>query len=312
MGWVGFILHERDGSDPLDPHTMYTDIQSVGVALAGVVIYFKPHWQIVDPICTIVFSILICYSTLSVRPPRRDMCAHACLPKLSHQKPHAYLPIPPHPTNNRNRCSPSRRTCSWRASPKAWTRTRSTTSCGERGVAFCIDVVRMDVYVCQRCSGGPLRVDLVGWLMGRQPHTLTRTQPHAHPHRRIRGVTDVHDLHIWMLSIGRPIVTVHIKAADPEFVRSPLPFFLNLVCHHSPTPTHTPTQTQPTHASTTRRCARPRPCSWPRASTTPPSRSRRTSASPTSATTPASRSPASPPPPAGPRAGVPTCRLNQV
>ena len=69
--------------------TWPTTNQSVGVALAGVVIYFKPHWQIVDPICTIVFSILICYSTLSVRGPCRDMSIHAC--QNYHQKPHAYL-----------------------------------------------------------------------------------------------------------------------------------------------------------------------------------------------------------------------------
>jgi solute carrier family 30 (zinc transporter), member 2 len=36
------------------------------VALAGVVIYFKPDWQIVDPICTIVFSILIVFSTIQM------------------------------------------------------------------------------------------------------------------------------------------------------------------------------------------------------------------------------------------------------
>lgn len=48
--------------------------QSVGVALAGVVIYFKPHWQVVDPICTILFSILICYSTLNVRMPLPHSC----------------------------------------------------------------------------------------------------------------------------------------------------------------------------------------------------------------------------------------------
>jgi Co/Zn/Cd efflux system component len=32
----------------------------------------------------------------------------------------------------------------------------------------------------------------------------------------IEGVTDVHDLHVWMLSVDRPLVTVHLKAADPD------------------------------------------------------------------------------------------------
>jgi cobalt-zinc-cadmium efflux system protein len=34
--------------------------------------------------------------------------------------------------------------------------------------------------------------------------------------KAINGVTDVHDLHIWMLSIGRPLVTVHMKANNPH------------------------------------------------------------------------------------------------
>jgi zinc transporter 2 len=33
---------------------------------------------------------------------------------------------------------------------------------------------------------------------------------------KIPGVTDVHDLHIWNLSIDRPLVTVHLKASDPD------------------------------------------------------------------------------------------------
>jgi Co/Zn/Cd efflux system component len=38
----------------------------VGVAIAGVVVYFKPTWQIVDPVITIIFSVLIVISTVKM------------------------------------------------------------------------------------------------------------------------------------------------------------------------------------------------------------------------------------------------------
>ena len=106
-------------------HVITDLVQSIGVALAGVLIYFKPHWQVVDPICTILFSIAICYSVVSM------------LAKSTH-------------------------------------------------------------------------VLLEGVPEGVDPDDLHDKL------RAIDGVTDVHDLHIWMLSIGRPLVTVHIKAADPD------------------------------------------------------------------------------------------------
>lgn len=44
-------------------HVLTDLIQSIGVALAGLLIYLMPHWQIVDPLCTFVFSLLALYST---------------------------------------------------------------------------------------------------------------------------------------------------------------------------------------------------------------------------------------------------------
>jgi Co/Zn/Cd efflux system component len=41
-------------------------IQSVGVALAGLLIWYKPEWQIIDPICTFLFSGLVIWSTFSL------------------------------------------------------------------------------------------------------------------------------------------------------------------------------------------------------------------------------------------------------
>ena len=106
-------------------HVITDLVQSIGVALAGITIYFKPHWQVVDPICTILFSIVICYSVVSM------------LAKSTH-------------------------------------------------------------------------VLLEGVPEGVDPDLLHDKL------RAIEGVTDVHDLHVWMLSVGRPLVTVHIKAADPD------------------------------------------------------------------------------------------------
>jgi len=39
-------------------------INSVGVIIAGVIIYIKqPDWSIVDPLCTFVFSIIVMCTT---------------------------------------------------------------------------------------------------------------------------------------------------------------------------------------------------------------------------------------------------------
>ena len=45
-------------------HVITDLIQSVGVAIAGAVIWLYPSWQIIDPLCTFIFSIFALYSTL--------------------------------------------------------------------------------------------------------------------------------------------------------------------------------------------------------------------------------------------------------
>lgn len=40
-------------------HVMTDLIQSVGVAIAGLAIWINPSWQIIDPICTLLFSVLV-------------------------------------------------------------------------------------------------------------------------------------------------------------------------------------------------------------------------------------------------------------
>ncbi|XP_025154534.1 zinc transporter 2 isoform X1 [Harpegnathos saltator] len=47
-------------------HVLGDFIQSIGVFIAALVIYFKPSWSIVDPICTFLFSILVILTTVAI------------------------------------------------------------------------------------------------------------------------------------------------------------------------------------------------------------------------------------------------------
>ncbi|KAK2578245.1 hypothetical protein KPH14_001393 [Odynerus spinipes] len=47
-------------------HVIGDFIQSMGVFIAALVIYFKPTWNIVDPICTFLFSILVILTTVAI------------------------------------------------------------------------------------------------------------------------------------------------------------------------------------------------------------------------------------------------------
>ncbi|CAG0917010.1 unnamed protein product [Notodromas monacha] len=47
-------------------HVIGDFIQSVGVFIAALVIYFKPEWRLVDPVCTFLFSILVLLTTFAI------------------------------------------------------------------------------------------------------------------------------------------------------------------------------------------------------------------------------------------------------
>lgn len=47
-------------------HVLGDLVQSIGVFLAALVIYFKPTWKIADPICTFLFSVLVLFTTLTI------------------------------------------------------------------------------------------------------------------------------------------------------------------------------------------------------------------------------------------------------
>ncbi|XP_013188041.1 proton-coupled zinc antiporter SLC30A2 isoform X4 [Amyelois transitella] len=47
-------------------HVLGDFLQSFGVFIAAIVIYFKPAWVLVDPICTFLFSILVLITTFNI------------------------------------------------------------------------------------------------------------------------------------------------------------------------------------------------------------------------------------------------------
>jgi cation diffusion facilitator family transporter len=47
-------------------HVISDFVQSCGVFVAALVIYFKPDWHIIDPICTFFFSVLVLITTINI------------------------------------------------------------------------------------------------------------------------------------------------------------------------------------------------------------------------------------------------------
>lgn len=47
-------------------HMIGDMVQSLGVIVAALIIYFKPEWKLADPICTFLFSILVMLTTVPI------------------------------------------------------------------------------------------------------------------------------------------------------------------------------------------------------------------------------------------------------
>ncbi|XP_060575091.1 proton-coupled zinc antiporter SLC30A2-like isoform X2 [Ruditapes philippinarum] len=47
-------------------HVMGDLLQSIGVLIAALFIYFKPEWKLADPICTFVFSVIVIGTTIAI------------------------------------------------------------------------------------------------------------------------------------------------------------------------------------------------------------------------------------------------------
>lgn len=47
-------------------HVVSDFMQSLGVFIASLVLFFKPEWRVIDPICTFIFSILVLGTTIAI------------------------------------------------------------------------------------------------------------------------------------------------------------------------------------------------------------------------------------------------------
>lgn len=47
-------------------HLVGDIVQSIGVVIAAIIIYCKPTWVIIDPICTFIFTILVLFTTIPI------------------------------------------------------------------------------------------------------------------------------------------------------------------------------------------------------------------------------------------------------
>lgn len=47
-------------------HVLGDVLQSIGVFCAAIIIYFNPTWQLADPICTFIFSIIVLWTTVTI------------------------------------------------------------------------------------------------------------------------------------------------------------------------------------------------------------------------------------------------------
>ena len=80
-------------------HVMADLAQSVAVFIAGLIIWYEPNWTIVDPIATILFCILVFYSTLGVIRSAIGVLLEGVPPEVSWQRIHDQIELLPGVTN---------------------------------------------------------------------------------------------------------------------------------------------------------------------------------------------------------------------
>lgn len=59
-------VHENMNVRAAFIHVVSDFVQSCGVFVAALVIFFVPEWTIIDPICTFLFSILVLITTINI------------------------------------------------------------------------------------------------------------------------------------------------------------------------------------------------------------------------------------------------------
>jgi zinc transporter 2 len=72
-------------------HVMADLAQSVAVLIAGLVIWARPDWHMIDPILTLLFAVLVLYSTLGVLRSSISVLLEATPPNISWRKVYAAI-----------------------------------------------------------------------------------------------------------------------------------------------------------------------------------------------------------------------------
>ena len=67
-------------------HIIGDIIQSVGVVIAALIIYFYPDMIIVDPICTFFFSIIVFFTTINITKTCLNILMESCPEKYQVEK----------------------------------------------------------------------------------------------------------------------------------------------------------------------------------------------------------------------------------
>jgi len=61
-------------------------LQSIGVLIAAIIIFFKPEFKIADPLCTIIFSIVVLATTFPIMIDIINVLSESCPKKVDHTK----------------------------------------------------------------------------------------------------------------------------------------------------------------------------------------------------------------------------------
>lgn len=98
-------LADKDDIKPKKPknvnlHAAYLHViadlaQSIAVLIAGLIIWYNPEWKIVDPIATILFCVLVFYSTLGVIRSAVAVMLEEVPPSVSWQRVHSEIQATP-------------------------------------------------------------------------------------------------------------------------------------------------------------------------------------------------------------------------
>ena len=67
-------------------HIIGDIVQSVGVVIAAIIIYFYPNFIIADPICTFFFSIIVFFTTIGITKTCINILMESCPEKYVIEK----------------------------------------------------------------------------------------------------------------------------------------------------------------------------------------------------------------------------------